>query len=84
MYKDACKLQRVLKNKYEDLETGSEEDSSSEESNGEESETNTPADENSPNIKQMRILYNTLLHFKNPEGIKIIDMFMEKPSRYFK
>ena len=68
--------QKVLKNKYEDLESGSEIDSSEESSEGTDLEQ-----ESNPQRKKMRILYNTLLKFENVDSIRIIDMFMEKPSR---
>ena len=66
LYKDACKMQRLLKNKYEDLESESEEESSEEEE-----------DIDDPK----RILYNTLLKYENNAGINIIGMFMQKPSK---
>ena len=65
-----------MKNKYEDLESGSEIDSSEESSEGTDLEQ-----ESNPQRKKMRILYNTLLKFENVDSIRIIDMFMEKPSR---
>ena len=59
-------MQRLLKNKYEDLESESEEESSEEEE-----------DIDDPK----RILYNTLLKYENNAGINIIGMFMQKPSK---
>ena len=66
LYKDACKMQRLLKNKYEDLESESEEESSDEEE-----------DIGDPK----RILYNTLLKYENNIGVQLIGMFMQKPSK---
>ena len=74
LFKDACRLQKLLKNKYEDLETESEEDSSEEE---EEEGTPTPEEQTSPSTtasgineinKKMRLLYDTLLKYKSPAG----------------
>lgn len=78
LYKDACKLQRLLKNKYEDLETESEEESDEDNSADDDEEAANEAD---PEKKKMKMLYNTLLKFRNPDGIEIIGMFMEKPSK---
>ena len=63
---------RLLKNKFEDLGTESEEESSSDE------EGSNPG---SPEKKQMTALYETLLKFKNPAGVEIIGMFMQKPPK---
>ncbi len=75
LFKDACKLQRLLKNKYEDLETESEEESSDED------DDDTAPRDSDPEKRKMKTLFSTLIRFKNPEGIKIIGMFMEKPSK---
>ena len=69
LYKDACKMQRLLKNKYEDLESESEEESSEDDEDLEVSDD------------PKRVLYNTLLKYENSAGVQIIGMFMEKPSR---
>ena len=71
LYKDACKLSRFLRYKYNDM-TDSEEGQDSSESETEEKDDKE---------KKMRTLYNTLLNFKNSEGVEIIGMFMEKPSK---
>lgn len=74
LYKDACKLQKFTKNKYEDLETSEDDDD-------DESEDEDESDESDSEVKKMRTLYNTLLKYKSLEGIEIIGMFMEKPSK---
>ena len=78
LFKDACKLQRLLKNKYEDLDTESEEDSSDEE---EDTSIEVAEAEEDKDRKNMRILYNTLLNHKNLDGVQVIGMFMEKPLK---
>ena len=72
LFKDACRLQKLLKNKYEDLETESDEDSSEEEEEG-----TTPEEQTSPKsdgineiTKKLRLLYDTLLKYKSPAGKK--------------
>ena len=62
-------MQRLLKNKYEDLESESEEDSSDDDDN----------DTNAEDPK--RVLYSTLLKYENTAGVQIIGMFMQKPSK---
>jgi protein polybromo-1 len=84
LYKDACKLQKMAKNKFEDLDTGSEGEDSSSGSSSDEDEDDEDAgnDETDPELKKMRTLYNTLLRFKTPgSAVLIIGMFMEKPSK---
>ena len=60
------------------MDTESEVESSNSEETSDELDEDS---ENDPEKKRMRVLYNTLIRFKNTEGIRIIDMFMEKPSR---
>ena len=76
------RLQKLLKNKYEDLDTESEEDSSSE------SEPEVAEVKGSPVVgtgnelsKKLRTLYSDMIKFKNPQGIEYIEMFMERPSK---
>ena len=60
------------------MDTESEVESSNTEESSDELDEDSEKD---PEKKRMRVLYNTLIRFKNTEGIRIIDMFMEKPSR---
>lgn len=81
LFKDACKLQRIMKNKLDDLEDDEEDDDDDENDDDEDDEDQEAAVQDNEQLKKMRVLYNTMLRYRNPEGIQIIGMFMEKPSK---
>ena len=72
-------LQKLLKNKYEDLDTESEEESSSE--SEPDSVVPTVVGTGNELSKKLRALYSDMIKFKNPQGIEYIEMFMERPSK---
>ena len=71
--------QKLLKNKYEDLDTESEEESSSE--SEPDSAVPTVVGTGNELSKKLRALYSDMIKFKNPQGIEYIEMFMELPSK---
>jgi protein polybromo-1 len=73
------RLQKLLKNKYEDLDTESEEESSSE--SEPDSAVPTVVGTGNELSKKLRALYSDMIKFKNPQGIEYIEMFMERPSK---
>jgi len=79
LFKDANRLQKLLKNKYEDLDTESEEESSSE--SEPDSAVPTVVGTGNELSKKLRALYSDMIKFKNPQGIEYIEMFMERPSK---
>ena len=74
------RLIKILKNKYEDLETESEEESSDSDS-APETAVPTVVGTGSELSKKLKALYSDMIKFKNPQGIEYIEMFMERPSK---
>ncbi len=86
LYKDGCKLQKICQAKYEELtmEDEDEEEGGGGGGGGGESGAGGGGAEGGANIqarKRMRVMYNAVLGYRNRDGIQIIGMFMEKPSK---
>ncbi len=75
LYKDGCKLQKICQAKYEELTVEDEEDSGEMEVDSEGKGPSKQA------RKRMRVMYNAVHNFRNEDGIPIVGMFMEKPSK---
>jgi protein polybromo-1 len=74
LFKDSARLQKAMSAKLEELEMDDED----QEENESKSPSRSPKDQMK---KKLRVLYNSVLNFRSREGIQLIGMFMEKPSR---
>ncbi len=82
LYKEGLKLQKMMANKVEELEMDDEDDGGG--AGGNSVDAAGGEDKKSPAKeamrKRMRMMYNTVLKHKR-DGIEIIGLFMEKPSK---
>jgi len=79
LYKDAAKLQRVMKSKLEELEDDVEVVPILEEVR--KPVTQSPKDPREQLRKRMKSLYNTILYYTNTDNIQPIGVFMELPDK---
>ena len=93
LFKDGAKLQKLMNNKLEELEMDDDDNDDiaiaddgrsgcgSGSSHEVSSKLLTPKSPKEAMRKRMKMMYNSVLKYKSKEGIEIIGMFMEKPSR---
>jgi protein polybromo-1 len=92
LYKEGAKLQKMMNQRLEELEMDDDEDDSMAGGGGGVVSTPVPVSRSPPKSttltsprealkKRLRTLYNAVLRHRNREGIEIIGLFMEKPSK---
>ena len=86
LFKDGAKLQKLMNNKLEELAMDDDDDAD-ENAVGERrpvieaSKLVTPKSPKEAMKKRMKMMYNAVLKYQTKDGIELIGMFMEKPSR---
>jgi len=96
LYKDGVKLQRAAKAKFEELGgsddgDGSDDDDEDDDDEEEVDEDDEDEDEDEPLAvttprvvglkKVLRALYNSIYRYRNKDGIQLIGVFIQKPSK---
>ena len=82
LYKDGVKLQRVMKSKFEELGGSDDVDGSDDDDDEEEDDDDEPVPARVPGLKKtLRSLYNILYRYRSKDGIQLIGLFIEKPSK---
>lgn len=75
LYRDAVRLQKIFQAKLEELEMDDEDVSDAPH------QLSSPKSPRDQLKKRLRVLYNSVLHHKSKDGVEIVGLFMERPSR---